>query len=62
MSNKMTKEEHIETHKKLHKSLDELVADFISHTEKIPSKTTILELLEWSYKQTIDPTNLKLIL
>lgn len=33
----MTKEEHIECHKKLHKSLDELLADFILHTGGMPS-------------------------
>ena len=53
----MERIEHIKRHKELHKNLDELVADFISHTEKLLSKTTIMELMEWSYKQTIEPNN-----
>ena len=52
----MTSDEHKERHKKLHAALDELTADFIKHTEKLPSKTTILDLLTWSCEQTIDPT------
>ena len=50
------REEHIKRHELLHKSLDELLADFIAHTGKLPSQTTILELTSWSYKQTKDPT------
>ena len=49
------KENHIKIHKELHESFDKLVADFIIHTEKLPSKTTVWELMEWSYIQTIDP-------
>ena len=52
----MTKEEHIERHKKLHDALDELLADFLYHTTALPSKTPILKLMQWSRKQTIDPT------
>lgn len=52
----MTKEQHREAHKKLHESLDMLIADFINHTGKLPSKTTCMELMEWAHKQTIDPT------
>jgi citrate synthase len=51
----MTNEEHIERHKKLHKNLDELMADFISNTDKMPSQTTVMELIEWSHKQTVEP-------
>lgn len=47
--------EHIERHKELHKMLDELCADFIRHTNRMPSSTTIMELMEWSYKQTTEP-------
>lgn len=46
---------HKEVHKFLHKTLDELVADFIECTEKFPSETTLIEFMEWSYKQTIEP-------
>lgn len=52
----MTKDEHKNRHKELHKSLDELLADFISHTKNLPSKTNLIEFLEWSHTQTIDPT------
>jgi len=52
----MTKEEHIERHKLLHQCLDELVADFITHTGVLPSKTSVMELMTWSHEQTINPT------
>ena len=51
----MTKEEHIARHKELHTMLDKLVADMISHSKMLLSRTTVLELMEWSYKQTINP-------
>lgn len=50
----MTKERHIKIHKKLHKYLDELCADFFVHTNKLFSKTPISELMSWSYEQTIN--------
>ena len=43
----MTLAEHIQRHQELHAALDELVADFISHTTSRPSLTTLLELMEW---------------
>lgn len=52
---KMTIKEHRQRHKELHKSLDELLADFIWHTTELPSKTSLLKLLDWSHKQTINP-------
>ena len=52
----MTKEEHIEIHKDLHKKLDELVADFLTHTEKLPNSTTLLDFMTWAHEQTLDPT------
>lgn len=55
----MTPEEHKERHIKLHKMFDELLADFIGDTGKMPSKTPILELLNWSYEQTQNPTEHK---
>ena len=48
--------EHKKRHEELHKNLDELVADFINHTKKLPSKSTVMELMEWSFKQTVKPT------
>ena len=48
----MDKKEHIKRHKMLHKYLDELFADAITHASPpIRTKSSILELLEWSYKQ-----------
>ena len=41
----LTREEHIKRHRELHRALDELSADFITHTEKKLGETTILELL-----------------
>ena len=52
----MTKEEHKQIHIELHQAFDQLIADFISHTNKFPSTTTLHELIEWSYEQTINPT------
>jgi hypothetical protein len=48
----MTKEQHESIHKELHKNLDVLVADFISETGGLPSKTTVMDLIEWSHEQT----------
>jgi hypothetical protein len=43
------KERHLNRHKYLHYRLDELVADFIEENEtKLPSTTTVLELMSWS--------------
>ncbi len=52
----MTQEEHKEVHETLHSSLDQLVADFILHNpkERLQS-TTIMELIRWSHRQTIEP-------
>jgi hypothetical protein len=52
---KMTKKEHIKRHQELHSSVDELLADFITHTHQLPSKTSIFELLVWSHRQTTEP-------
>ena len=46
---------HIARHKMLHKNLDELMADFINHTGKLPSQATIMELAAWSNKQVQKP-------
>ncbi len=51
------KQAHQARHKELHSSLDELFADYLSqHTGKLPSNTTVLELLQWSYQQAKEPT------
>lgn len=51
----MTTEEHKQRHIELHQALDELVADFVNHTEKLLSTTTVMELVQWSYQQTQNP-------
>lgn len=56
----MTRKEHIEIHKFLHRNLDLLVADFISCTKNLPSDTSIMKLMEWSHAQTIKPSKEKI--
>ena len=48
----MNTKEHILRHKLLHRKLDELIADFILHTNKLPSQTKLTELMSWSFEQT----------
>lgn len=48
--------DHKARHEKLHRALDELVADFIDHTSRLPSKTNLIELMDWAYLQTVRPT------
>lgn len=55
MDNKLTVAEHIERHRELQRALDELIADFIDKTGKLPSRATVMELMEWSHQQTIKP-------
>jgi hypothetical protein len=55
----MNLETHKERHNSLHKHLDELVADFLSHTKKNLCETTIMELMTWSCEQTKNPTDLE---
>ncbi len=52
--------EHKARHKELHEALDELVADFITHNkdkEYLPSKVSVMKLMEWSHSQTLNPTD-----
>ena len=53
----MTRDEHIQRHLELHRSLDELVADFIIHNNESLSNTSILDLIYWSFKQTTNPSD-----
>lgn len=50
------KSEYVKRHKFLHNALDELCADFIMNTNKLPSSTSIFELMEWSNEQTKNST------
>lgn len=55
----MTREEHITRHRKLHKALDELVADFLRHTSGglgTGLHSPIEDLMRWSFEQTNNPT------
>jgi len=47
---------HKARHNVLHMHLDELMADFIKHTGKFPTDTTLMELIKWSHEQTKNPT------
>jgi len=52
----MTRDEHIERHILLHRCLDELLADYLLQTDQLASDVTVMDLMQWSYQQTIDPT------
>ncbi len=54
----MTTKEHIKVHQKLHESLDELFADFITHGHG-RTTNTILDLINWSHMQTIQPDHVE---
>lgn len=51
----MTIQEHIKRHQELHRALDELLADFISHQRGPILETPIKTLVAWSHQQTIYP-------
>lgn len=56
----MDKEQHKERHKFLHECLDELVADFLIHNkESRPSDTNLFDFMNWSYRQTLGPTEIE---
>lgn len=54
----MDEQEHLKRHQELHRSLDELLADWITQKEIIPSQATVLELITWSHQQTQKPDHL----
>jgi hypothetical protein len=54
-ANGLTEKEHQERHKFLHKCLDELVADYISNTLNSLTQSSIMDLMEWSARQTQIP-------
>jgi hypothetical protein len=52
----LSRDEHRLRHVELHKALDELLADWLFHVATArPSTSTVMELMQWSHKQTIDP-------
>ena len=52
----LTPHEIKQRHVELHQSLDELVACFVYETGKLFSKTSVMELVEWSHQMTKKPT------
>ena len=54
----MNIEQHKRRHLELHRMLDELLADYIEHTNKLLS-SSLRELMEWSFKQTKNPDEKK---
>ena len=52
----MLEQEHKERHKKLHEMLDELVADYLTLTDKDLSNSTVMDLVQWSAGQVNNPT------
>lgn len=56
----ISEQEHRKAHVELHRKLDELVADYLLHNPgKLPSTTTLMELMQWSHGQTTHPTPLE---
>lgn len=53
----MTRDEHIAEHKRLHRALDQLITDFARNTGKLFDETTVTELMQWSHRQTIKPSD-----
>ena len=51
----MTKQEHIEEHQLLHDNLDKLMAEYITHAGGLPSRTSLIDFMAWSHKQTVQP-------
>jgi hypothetical protein len=55
-SDRMTQDEHRARHELLHQMFDELLADYLTcNRGKVPSMTTVMELVTWSHQQTIEP-------
>ena len=56
----MSPEEHRQRHIELHGWLDELVADWLLQCRgAMPSSSTVMELMNWSKSQTLEPTTIK---
>ena len=50
-------EQHCQRHFELHHAFDELAADYMIHNPGcLLSKTSLMDLLQWSFKQTTKPT------
>jgi len=55
----MNLQEHRERHKLLHEHLDELLADYLCQNPQPISNLRIMTLLEWSHKESLNPTPTK---
>ena len=53
---KQTKKQLIKIHLELHQKLDQLAACYIQTTKKTLTKTSLMDFIKWSYKQTINPS------
>jgi hypothetical protein len=53
----MNDKKHIDRHNELHQKFDELFADYIAHNPDKSNftKHPIMDLMEWSFKQTQGP-------
>lgn len=54
----MTKDEHRAEHRLLHGQLGRLIRDFTFHTEKLVKEAYLTDLTNWSFRQTLDPTDI----
>jgi hypothetical protein len=53
----MTRDEHRAHHVSLHQALDLLLADYlVQHRGALPSKMMLMQLIEWSFTQTTEPS------
>ena len=53
----MTREQHKARHVELHRALDELLADYLTHhPDARPSTMPLVDLLKWSNEQQTNPT------
>jgi hypothetical protein len=63
----MAKDEHRKRHEELHRALDELVGDWVGSSPpslifepRLPSECTLLEFMEWSAKQAVEPDHMEI--
>lgn len=54
-----TKNELALEHMRLHRELDKLIACYIDNTDKSLTDTNLMEFMEWSFKQTTNPSCFK---
>lgn len=52
----MSREEHQDRHILLHRKLDELLADWITHEPTASIDRPVIDLMKWSCEQAKEPT------